>query len=109
MKLQFHAILILSFLLLISCDNEEVESQWVDVTVISEAVDCRENWIIRYENPVPEEGLERFQEIGLPSEYKIEDLELRLKIRDPRNEEMFPCTTAGISYPFKIILEAKRS
>lgn len=107
MKFQFYAIILFSLLLFVSCDNEELETEWVDVTVIGEGVDCRENWEIEYKNP-PANSLNRFKEIGLPSEYKTEGLELKLKIRDPKNEESFPCTTLGISYPFKVIMEAKR-
>ena len=109
MKLKLHLILIISLGAFTSCENEEIESEWVDVTVIGEAVDCKENWIIEYENPPSVQEFDKFQEIGLPSEYKTEGLELKLKIREPKNEETFPCTTLGISYPFKIILDAKRS
>ncbi len=108
MKFRSLWIIFSSFILLTSCENDEIESEWVDVTVIGEAVDCRENWIIEYEDRVSHDGFDRFQEIGLPSEYKTEGLELNLKIRDPKKEESFPCTTLGMSYPFKVILEAKR-
>ncbi|HKJ48555.1 MAG TPA: hypothetical protein VJ973_05670 [Christiangramia sp.] len=108
MKLRLLSILIPGICLFSSCENEEIEAQWVDVTIIGEAVDCKENWIVRYENPLAEDEFDRFQEIGLPSEYKNEGLELMLKIRDPKNEELFPCTAVGISYPFKVILEANR-
>ena len=109
MKLRLLSVLITGLCLFTSCENEEIETQWVEVTMIGNGVDCRENWIVKYENPIPEEGFDRFQEIGLPSEYKEEGLELMLKIRDPKNEELFPCTTLGVSYPFKVILEAKRN
>lgn len=108
MKFRLLWIIVSSFILLTSCENDELESEWVDVTVIGEAVDCRENWIIKYEDPVPQDGFDRFQEIGLPSEYKTEGMELNLRIRDPKNEESLICTTLGIRYPSKIILEAKR-
>lgn len=109
MKLRIPLIFFLCLLLFTACENEELESEWVEVTVVGEAVDCKENWVMKYKDPAPQDGFERFQEIGLPSEYKTEGARLRLRIRDPKDEESFPCTTLGISYPFKLILEAKRN
>lgn len=89
-----------------SCENDQLEIEWTDVTVIGEGVDCRDNWIIEYQSSETE--LVKFQEIGLPSEYKIEGLQLKLKFREPREEESFPCTTLGVALPFKVILEARK-
>lgn len=107
MKLRKFSILFSSLFILTACENEELESEWVNVTVIGAGVDCRENWEIEYKDP-PSNSLNRFKEIGLPSEYKSEGLELNLRIREPLNEESLVCTTLGVSYPFKVILEAKR-
>ena len=108
MKLQILPFFFFSLFLFTSCENEELASEWVDVTVVSQAVDCRQNWIMKYDNPISQDGFDSFQEIGMPSEYKTEGQKLKLRIRDPKKEESFPCTTLGVSYPFKVILEAKR-
>lgn len=94
-------------LISISCSKDEIESDWINVTVIGEGVDCRENWEIEFQDP-PANALKRFKEIDLPLEYKVEDLKLQVKIRDITQKEARVCTTLGIAYPFKVVLETRR-
>lgn len=109
MKTHLFKCLILSFFLFVSCEKEEpVEEFWLDAMVIGKGIDCHNHWRIKDVNHTdPDNSFGIFSEIGLPEEYKVENLNLRLKLRKAEAEEVPFCTTLSVAYPFRVVLEVQ--
>lgn len=109
MKTSLWKYLFVSFFIFISCETEEpIEDFWLDAQVVGEGIDCHSNWRIKdVNNTDADNSFGIFSEIGLPEEYKVENLNLRLKLREAEAEEVPFCTTLGVAYPFRVVLEVQ--
>lgn len=103
---RIYTLIICATLIHFSCDTEELEGEWINARTLNKSLDCS-GWNI--ENlSVPESDPARiFTEKGLPEEYKTENLQLQLRIREPNEEEYSICHATGPGYPLKIIIEAR--
>ena len=48
-----------------------------------------------------------FNAFMLKEEFRIEGLKLKIKVRKTRDDELLPCLTMGISWPWVTVLEAR--
>lgn len=108
MRKSFYAFVALIFAFCISCEKDDTpEDFWIDATVLRASAGC-DTWFIEDNNKVDTENeLGIFSEINLPDKYKVEDLELKLKIRKPKPEETFPCLAIDVRYPFRVVTQVK--
>ncbi len=112
MKRLFIIILGLA-LIIVSCKviNDLSDDTLYNVIVLGRGMDCGNSFLIKFEDD--DLGLPRntfdsiFYEINLPKKYKIKGLKIRVSIRDPRNDELKPCTAMGPGYPHIFITKVE--
>ena len=83
------------------------------VTVLGKGIDCGDTYLIQFEERLAE--VEKYTETNseiyyadrLPDEFKINDLHLLIKFRNPTMDELYPCSTLGPTYPHIIVIETK--
>ena len=95
-------------LLLLGCEKDDKpEEFWLEAKVLKPNIGC-DAWEIQDLNHIDSENdFGIFNEIGLPDQYKVEGLELRLKIRKAREDEAMICLAIGILYPLRVITDVK--
>ena len=112
MKRQFIILLGLASVL-VSCKaiNNLSDDTLYDVTVLGIGMDCGNSFLIKFEDDAI--GLPRntfdsiFYEINLPKDYKVKGLKIKVSVRDPRNDELKPCTAMGPGYPHIYIIKVE--
>lgn len=95
-------IISLNFII-VSCSKDETNDDIFNATVLGKGLDCGNLFLIKFSKDVP--GLpvnnfdNTFYEINLPEEFKIEGKKIKVKLREPKSDEVVACTTLGIGYP----------
>ena len=114
MKHSYYILALLLFLLLLGCDNGELEPEknvtfQFEGTVIGQGLDCGAVYLVDLINISGNAEITdgRYYADNLPSEHKIKGLEIELNCRLPNTNEMYPCTTMGPTYPHIYILEVQ--
>jgi hypothetical protein len=106
MRRNIFTLLILVFILA-SCKKEES----TNATVLGKGIDCGDAYLLKLKEGVsglPENNIDNtFYEINLPEEYKVEGKKVNIEFREPENEEIMLCTTAGPGYAQIYITEVK--
>lgn len=97
--------------LLISCDEEKIEDIYYNAIVLEKGLDCGETFLIQFKDSdnslINNEFDNTFYAINLNEEYKIENLEIRVLIRNPLTSELLACTTLGTAYPQIFIVKVE--
>ena len=102
-------------LILINCESD-INTNFNDdfqykATVINKGIDCGETWIIELKNingnSEIEDGTYYADNLGV--DYKESGLKVYLSCREPNNDELYPCTTLGPSYPHLIVIKSKKA
>lgn len=108
MKIFKITVFTLFCLLLSGCEKDDKpEGFWVEAKVLKPNIGC-DAWEIQDLNHIDSENdFGIFNEIGLPDQYKVEGLELQLKIREAREDEVMICLAIGIPYPLRVITDVK--
>lgn len=95
-------------LVVVSCESDDNETQYYDAVVVKKGLDCGDSFLVKLDESVS--GFESidntFYEINLPNNFKIENKELRIQIRKPKNDEYLICTTLGSGYSSIFVVSA---
>ncbi|RYM32897.1 hypothetical protein ERX46_12640 [Brumimicrobium glaciale] len=74
-----------------------------NATVMGIGLDCGDAYVIKFNNNVSglpvNSASNRYYELNLPDEFKIDGMTVYIEFRAPENEEGMLCTTMGASYP----------
>ena len=99
---------------LFSCDKEELEkAETFEVAVVGEGMDCKLTLIEFKEKDLPKiqdlTGTEWkiFHAYNLDNKFNEIGQSLKVKIRKTSDDELFPCTMLGPTYPWVTILDAE--
>lgn len=108
--------LILCLFILVGCTDENMEPiEEFKVTVFGAGMDCG-LWLIDF-NPEDKERIEelagrkgwlKFYAHNLDNSFWQVGIELVVKVRTTRDEELRPCTTLGPGYPWITVVEARK-
>ncbi|MAM19743.1 MAG: hypothetical protein ABGW91_10930 [Christiangramia sp.] len=101
-------LLVFLFLCLVSCTKEDAsEGFWINAKVLEMRSGCNSWKIQDLDRTDTSNDFGIFSEYNLPEQYKIEGLELRLKIRQAHQDEYIICTAIDINYPLRVITEVR--
>lgn len=98
----------LSGLVFTTCEKDRTEYDF-EAIVLSIGTDCGDTWLISLTNlnGDPEIADNTYYADNLPEEFKFEGFEIKLNCRKPGNDEFYPCTTLGPTYPHIVVTECK--
>ena len=87
-------------------DNNSVDFKF-EATVINKGVDCGETFTISLKSMDTESAIQDgiYYADNLDFEFKVPGLKINLNCREPSDEELYPCTEMGISYPHVIVTD----
>ena len=113
-------ILVLFTLVLLNINscNDSVsvnDKEFYQATVLGKGPDCSETYLIKFnKNQIYFEQNSYYDPYvfyanDLPEEFKVKNLVILIKFRNPAANESYFCTHSGVPYPHIIILEAKRN
>lgn len=106
---------------LFSCDedltstNEQDNNEYFGVKVLGKGPDCGDVFLVEFIEKLNEveartgEKSQTYYADELPNEFKKDNIELLFKFRNPTENELYPCTTFGPSYPHIIVLDVKQN
>lgn len=111
-------LIIFMSILIFSCNKEELEiSDTYEVTVLGEGIDCKltliefhEKDLDRLEEVMDEasaKGWLRYNAYNLDEKYNIPGQVLKVKVRKPKDDELYACTFLDPSYPWVTILKVE--
>ena len=109
-------IIILLFIgnMFVQCEKEELSYVEFNVVVYGKGLDCGDLFLLKFSDNLDalyqitgEKNWQIFYAYGLDEKFKVKDVKLSVKIRKPTKDEIFACTTLGISYPWITIITAK--
>ena len=98
-------------LLLISCNKETIPTPQAtanppfvpNVIVLGQGQDCGTTYLIKFNNNavgIPANSYNNiFYALNLPSQYKVDNLPLKITFRLPTNSEIPACTAMGTAFP----------
>lgn len=95
--------------LLISCSTDDDNTDLYNAVVIGKGLDCGDSFLIKINGY---SGLHNtvdyiYYEINLPKEFKVEGKQIKVEFREPKDKELFPCTTLGPGYQQIYIISAE--
>jgi len=115
MNKKFSWKLLAGLLIAVACEKNSTEpdrdtTNHFEVKVIGEGLDCGNTYLIEFQDKLEE----MYQIVGseywntcyadsLPEEFKQENLVIFVKIRKPNQDEIYPCTRLGPTYPHVIV------
>lgn len=91
-----------------SCKKEEKEiveqnKNVHNATVLGIGLDCGDSYVIQFNDNITglpvNSSSNRYYELNLPDEFKVDGLSVYIEFRAPENDEGMMCTTMGPSYP----------
>jgi len=95
---------------LISCNKDDDDNYSFNAVVIGKGLDCGNSFLIKFDENVtglPTTIDNTFYEINLPNEFKVEGEKIKVKLREPQENEFFPCTTLGPGYNLIYIISTR--
>lgn len=108
-KLILKYSILLFYLFIIGCSNNEDDLIYYNATVLGEGINCTGTYVIKFDEDT--EGLVNdnfdghYYALNLPEEYKVDNLEIKVSFRQPRtNEYIVECAIVGPGYPYIYIL-----
>lgn len=98
---------------ILSCDHQT--DNFFKVKVIGKGMDCGDTYLVEFQDKFKE----MYQIVGnkhwnifyadsLPKKFKKKGIIIFIKFRNPRKNEIGPCTSMGPAYPHIIITYVKR-
>ncbi len=82
------------------------------VKVIGKGQDCEDTYLVEFQNKLEEvyqvaggEYWTTFYADSLADIFKLNNLELLIKFRNPKQDEISPCTALGPTYPHIVITD----
>ncbi len=113
MKQRVFLSILITVNFLISCEKDnnskDIDSFQFEATVINKGMDCGETFIISLKSIDTDSNIEdgTYYADNLKSDFKVPGLKIYLNCREPNNDELYPCTTVGITYPHVIVVNSK--
>jgi len=90
-------------------NDEGIDDGYFGATVLGKGLDCGNSFLIAFDEGAT--GLPSpyriYYETNLPEKYKINNERIRVKFRDLKEDELYPCTMMGPTYPHIYIVEVK--
>ena len=110
-------IIILSFTFSCTKDSTSIfeyinNKEYFQAVVLGKGIDCGDVFLVQFKGRFEEieeitgEEWDIYYADKLPTKFKINNIELVIKFRNPAQDELYPCTMLGITYPHIIILDA---
>ena len=106
-QLVFLSILFLG-IFFISCEkDDETDMYNYEATVNNKGLDCGDTFTITLKNVNTDSTFEDgvYYADNLDSTFKVSGLKIYLNCREPNMDEIYACTTMGISYPHIIVVD----
>ncbi len=108
------AIIFISFfcsLLYYNCNKaEDLSNDFFSAVVLQEGRDCGDTFLIDFNEDVSSvtgDTTTIYYANALPSEYKVEGINIKIRFRLLSEEELFACFTSGIPFPHIVVTEVK--
>ncbi len=92
-------------------DNTAIENFRYEATVISQGLDCGETFIVSLKSIGSDTGIEdgTYYADNLDPDLNIKGLKINLNCREPNDDELYACTTLGLTYSHIVVTESKKA